>query len=525
MKKGMMRGITITTILLFALSNRPAIKIDAQSQSNPLLSEMTEEACMNFLTENGIEIPEYLIGTSQCGTLVKDTIQLIEEEPDYPVYMNNREGNRFVKSIQRAVNAYYGIDLNTYVRSSSLPQYVLQDSLVQDEEGNWVSTGGVWNPIWRQYNCYAYAIHRTEQPLFYDDTDNPTQYYIGDFIGIDTSGLEIMKDVSKLATYVKLDLEAIGCQHVELHTEIPSITDDQELICVRSGDYDYHFMRYDPETDAWYHKPGDNAIMKYKYTPSNDREWTAECSFEGRTMEGNRNLLYDNPIYYITYDKNRIQLNDSQSYDEIIRTVRPSKDTMIEVEAKVQKECHFELDSAKEFTVDLYDEGMNFIKNREGTSIRFSRMMNHEKIYLRMNFTDPNNTSGITLKAHYHTYTGHYCDFCSQYTETHQYGAPYQWVNTKQHRSSCSCGETRLEGHAVSLSAYQANASSAICLLCKGRADFGFIQAGIRGQSVMRTKNGSFVSSCGILFLADPDIASFLLGTLVFEEVSDFVIA
>lgn len=94
MKKGMMRGITITTILLFALSNRPAIKIDAQSQSNPLLSEMTEEACMNFLTENGIEIPEYLIGTSQCGTLVKDTIQLIEEEPDYPVYMNNREGNR-----------------------------------------------------------------------------------------------------------------------------------------------------------------------------------------------------------------------------------------------------------------------------------------------------------------------------------------------------------------------------------------------------------------------------------------------
>lgn len=287
MKKGIIRGITITTILLFALSNRSAIKVDAQSQP-PLLSEMTEEACMNFLEENGIEIPEYLIGTSQCGTLVKDTIQLIEEEPDYPVYMNNREGNRFVKSIQKAVNAYYGIDLNTYVRRSSLPQYVLQDSLVQDEEGNWVSTGGAWNPIWRQYNCYAYAIHRTEQPPFYDDTDNPTQYYIGDFIGIDTSGLEIMKDVSKLAAYVKLDLEAIGCQRVELHTEIPSITDDQELICVRSSKNDYHFMRYDSETDAWYHKPGDHAIMKYKYTPSNDREWTAECSFEGRTMEGDR---------------------------------------------------------------------------------------------------------------------------------------------------------------------------------------------------------------------------------------------
>lgn len=338
----MMRGITITTILLFALSNRPAIKVDAQSQSNPLLSEMTEEACMNFLEENGIEIPEYLIGTSQCGTLVKDTIQLIEEEPDYPVYMNNREGNRFVKSIQKAVNAYYGIDLNTYVRRSSLPQYVLQDSLVQDEEGNWVSTGGAWNPIWRQYNCYAYAIHRTEQPPFYDEDYDPnsdgSQYEIGDFIGIKV--WEKTQDVAELATYVKLDLEAIGCQRVELHTEIPSITDDQELICVRSGDNDYHFMRYDPETDAWYHKPAVNAIMKYKYTPSNDREWTAECSFEGRTMEGQRNILYNGPIYYITYDKNRIQLNGSQSYDEIIRTVRPSKDTMIKVEAKVQKECH-----------------------------------------------------------------------------------------------------------------------------------------------------------------------------------------
>lgn len=134
MKKGIIRGITITTILLFALSNRSAIKVDAQSQP-PLLSEMTEEACMNFLEENGIEIPEYLIGTSQCGTLVKDTIQLIEEEPDYPVYMNNREGNRFVKSIQKAVNAYYGIDLNTYVRRSSLPQYVYRTASFRTKKG------------------------------------------------------------------------------------------------------------------------------------------------------------------------------------------------------------------------------------------------------------------------------------------------------------------------------------------------------------------------------------------------------
>ena len=74
----------------------------------------------------------------------------------------------------------------------------------------------------------------------------------------------------ELAIYVKEDLENIGMTNVIIQDSIPElIYDNQELICLRVKDEDYHFMRYDKKTNAWYHKPGNSAILRYKYIPSN----------------------------------------------------------------------------------------------------------------------------------------------------------------------------------------------------------------------------------------------------------------
>ena len=68
----------------------------------------------------------------------------------------------------------------------------------------------------------------------------------------------------------KENLEKMGYTNIFSTPSIQAITDDQELICIRMCEVDYHFMRYDIETNAWYHKPGLTAVLKYNYVPSNN---------------------------------------------------------------------------------------------------------------------------------------------------------------------------------------------------------------------------------------------------------------
>lgn len=509
MKKKIRTLFVFIAFILSALPNRPTRIVHAQKASLPLLSQMTEEESIAFVEDRNIEIPKLFQKTSQLGEFIKSIIQKIETNPNYHFTCDYVKMYRFVKAIKNAVNEYYGIDWTTYTNQSRAAQYVLRDSLVQNEDGNWVSTGGAWDPRWAFYNCYAYAIDRFETKAF-EKSDN--FHYPGKFIGI-TEYLEI-PNVETLSNYVKMDLEATGYINVEIHNIMPTISLNQNLICIRSGQGDFHLMKYDMETDAWYHKPGDSAILKYRYILDNYVPWTNEASLsDGTCSEGW--IGYGSDIKYITYDKNEIKLDYGQSSDQIVRTIRASKDTMIEVKANVSEECLIQLESYSEMNVDLYDEEMEWIESYTGTNVCFSKEADYDTYYIRVNFTNPNHVGGVTVKGHYHTYEGHNCTYCGQYTESHDFGSPYLWINTQKHRASCSCGSTRLEGHAVSLSAYQANASYLICLLCGGKAESGFIQLGEKNQAEYRTGNGSFISSNGIVFLADEDIQSYLDHTLV----------
>lgn len=54
--------------------------------------------------------------------------------------------------------------LNNQNTSLSLSSSSLKYNTVKDLNGNWVTQGGAWNDKWENYNCYAYAINRIEQP-------------------------------------------------------------------------------------------------------------------------------------------------------------------------------------------------------------------------------------------------------------------------------------------------------------------------------------------------------------------------
>lgn len=62
-------------------------------------------------------------------------------------------------------------------------------------------------------------------------------------------------------------------------------------------------MKYERSLGAWLHKPGNSAILKYKYTPSTSRAWTDEGCYGGAFSAGN-GYIYNSTIYYFTYSTN-----------------------------------------------------------------------------------------------------------------------------------------------------------------------------------------------------------------------------
>ena len=215
----------------------------------------------------------------------------------------------------------------------------LEDSWVMDINGNWVSsvgwddTVGYWDDDWSNYNCYAYAIGKTDGCLY------PGQYDPGIVMNISNKQefINYMKGhtIEDMAAYVKTDLIALGGYgDVYITTVDPDIVEPyQTKICIRrsteltTSEYwqEFHFMKY--VSDAWYHKPGLSAILKYKYQNPGNQDWYSESSFfpEEDSSESfshnyqdlvdyydkirlyspwipNRfDCVYDSPIYYIVY--------------------------------------------------------------------------------------------------------------------------------------------------------------------------------------------------------------------------------
>ncbi len=124
---------------------------------------------------------------------------------------------------------------------------------------------------------------------------------------------------------------------------------------------------------------------------------------------------------------------------------------------------------------------------------------------------------GCGYVTHTHNYSDHYCSSCNKYTETHDYHAPYTWLNYTEHTASCGCGDTTNQGHAISSSSFNSGSKYGTCLLCGGKATIGFIQYNTSVSNFNYiTKNGSFILPNGVIVLVEEDIADFISNPDIF---------
>ena len=323
-------------------------------------ANFTEEEAIAFVEQNNIEIPEEFLGLDDFHAF---TLQLIKESynnPNVEFCFSYNVTQRYAEEIRSTVNSY--INSPNFSRVVSRTTYSLQHNKVMDENGNWVTSGGYFNPKWLNYNCYAYSINRAEQPSYYMQ-GYTFQYQPGDMCGegrfADTTTID------ELALIVKNDLTAMGYANISLSTTIPTIDSSQELICVRRcSNYDYHFMRYDIETDSWYHKPGQTAVLKYNYIPSNGIVWYSEYS----DMSGEHapTFYYDSSIIFITYSKNQINVMSSGTSTLYIN---PRKDLFYEINLVYSENHEIKIEAPYNFSYEIYSSEFDLINSGNGTQI------------------------------------------------------------------------------------------------------------------------------------------------------------
>jgi hypothetical protein len=170
-----------------------------------------------------------------------------------------------------------------FLLASFKQPYVLQDS----------ETYGPWKEEYLQYNCYAFAINRTEIP---PEFSTNWQYQPGDFSNQQISSMS----VESIANIVKDDLLSLTYKDISISTSSNNLDYDHTIV-LRSGISDFHFMKLSSNNN-WYHKPGNSHVLKYKYFPNNNRIWTNE------RVNKNGNALsptttYDSQIYFISYNE------------------------------------------------------------------------------------------------------------------------------------------------------------------------------------------------------------------------------
>lgn len=272
----------ICTVSVFLLCISLISPIFASSTELPLLSEMSDSECIQFIKECGIVIPDDYSDETAWIPFIKNVIVLVEDNPDYIFGISYPVTLEFANLIKAAVNNYYGITVcrtDHEQVSTQATGYVLQHSSIH---GSWVDE-------FLNYNCYAFAIGK-----------NDAFYKPGDFSG---QSYSISQSISTMANNVKKDLTALGYQNITVGTTRPtssSLCSNERAICIRKGAYDYHFMKL--SSGNWLHKPSDSRVLKYNYAPTTSRVWDNERAYRN-TFEA-PNMTYTSTIYYITYGAN-----------------------------------------------------------------------------------------------------------------------------------------------------------------------------------------------------------------------------
>lgn len=437
-----------------------------------------------------------------------------------------------------------------------------------------------------EYNCYAYAIGRFEETKFYWPWDELyPRYQPGDICKINPTYDGYDGNIYTLTTLVQNDLMALGFTNILIYisdgddyninsNEIDTYSqlldsidfDTQELICVRiATQTEYHFMKYDAETNAWYNKIGYGEIFKYvdnNGIPSNNIYWISS------------NHTYSGDIAYIIYDKLQINVNSSgySSKNIIIQgceTGYSARDAFYEI--VVPNSCEYTIQLSTDYTANnfnyeiysynMYNGNYQMLAQGSGNStngvtetVNLTAYDDHNdgsenwqyqvyRYYIRLDFGRVNTsdeTVNVTI-THNHDYTDHYenntllqhkaycrcgeyklqrhqlvngeCTLCGT---THEHSFTYHWLTNTTHQETCFCGEEgRIKPHIIDMNSFTSGDMYATCIVCGGRASIGISPFASTG-ALPSSENGSFILPDGIIVLVDEDIESYFNGTLEF---------
>lgn len=368
------RYIFIFFIVLSVIFTTKVFSIITFANTTYDFENFTEDDALSFIEEHNIEVPNKMLDWEKFGDFTKNLIVQSYRNPNIPFSFNYYKTQKYAEDIRLAVGSYVNKEgISKYSKST----YNLRWNTVMDEYGNWVTSGGYYNQDWREYNCYAYSINRREIPHFYHSLD---VYTPGDMSSLESVEI-IGANIETLAEFVKNDLEAMGYLDVTLFDYIPTVNETQELICIRNDYYDYHCMRYDQATDAWYHKPGDSAILKYNYIPSNDISWLGEWSVEG--IEALTNISYSSDIIFIRYSKNIINTS-SNNFKNI--GIQQGKDVLYELNFDTIDHYILRIMSYYDVKYEVYNSDFDVVLSGLDNDIYTCLAVDQDKYYLRMNF-------------------------------------------------------------------------------------------------------------------------------------------
>ncbi|MBO5715712.1 MAG: hypothetical protein J6S23_04900 [Clostridia bacterium] len=418
MKKIKNTNIYILIFILLIISSVQGLGTIAFSENIYDFENFTESDAMDFVKQHNIEIPAKLMNWENLASFTRDIIIEAYKNPDMPFEFNYSKTQKYAEDIRSAVSLYVVKRNNTTYTTGS---YNLRHNTVMNANGEWVTSGGYYNPDWAKYNCYAYALNRCEMSNFYVEWQSPydpgDMYYDYDVFGnVDTA--------EELAEIVCEDLMAMGYTDIACSTDIPSVNSFQELICIRADLPDYHVMRYDLETDAWYHKHGIGAVLKYNYVPSSNIPWEGEWSWEGK--ESRLNNYYQGDIYFIRYSKNILNASGNSQGINIL----PNKDVFYEVNIDTSNHYRLRLIAGYEMDYELYNSDFDVVVSDSNTNnVDTCLSLTPGKYYLRINFTSSQSYSGLSASIGV------------GYDE-------YNYVNSSTHSSVCSgCGDTITKSH------------------------------------------------------------------------------
>lgn len=458
-------------------------------------ANFTEDDCMDFIEECDINIPTKLMQLDDLPAFTQSLILQSYNHPDIQFCFNYGATQTYAEEIRSAVRSY--MDLSVVSEDTIIEIDDLQFNTVKNEDGDWVTSNGDFDYRWKEYNCYAYAINRQERSLHYESWNQPP-YEPGDMGN--SGNFDTVTSILELAQIVKQDLLAMSYSNISISSTLPTINSSQELICVRMNEVDYHFMRYDLDTNAWYHKPGNTAVLKYNYIPSNSLIWYKEVSFYGE--EYSAPGYYDSDILFITYSKKQINVDTDGTSREFIQV---DKDILCELNFENAGNFDLHINSQECFNYEIYDADFRKIVDDLGqTSVTLYFPTNATKYYLRVNFSDRTVLSYVDISINLHT--------------QHSY-TTCEYMNHFCHQLICACGETKIAAHYISGS--HVGEDFVPCGGCGYLLDMrDDIHQGIMSITQVSV-NGSYIRSDGIVVLVDEDIEAYLAGTLQFYHPED----